>query len=147
MPRSLTAVSLSQESFGGTQSAFIGRPRALCLSRESKTFTERELRLNSQRIVTATLRSQESSDDRKARLSADRERSFNRVCCSVDNVSGEILFLDAPGETGNTFLTKVILARIRNQNKIALAVASSGIAATIIAWRKNGTQHLKFLST
>ncbi|GBP94265.1 hypothetical protein EVAR_99289_1 [Eumeta japonica] len=39
---------------------------------------------------------------------------FNRVC-SVDTALGEMLFLDAPGGTGKTFLTKVILAKVRGQ--------------------------------
>lgn len=44
-----------------------------------------------------------------------------------------ILFLDAPGGTGKTYLTKIILAQnIRNEGKIALAVASSGFAATLL---------------
>ncbi|CAB3241119.1 unnamed protein product [Arctia plantaginis] len=41
-------------------------------------------------------------------------------------------FLDAPGGTGKTFLISLILAKIRSQQKIALAVASSGIAATLL---------------
>jgi hypothetical protein len=40
--------------------------------------------------------------------------------------------LDAPGGTGKTFLISLILAKIRSQQKIALAVASSGIAATLL---------------
>jgi ATP-dependent exoDNAse (exonuclease V) alpha subunit len=40
--------------------------------------------------------------------------------------------LDAPGGTGKTFLISLILAKIRSNNGIALAVASSGIAATLL---------------
>jgi hypothetical protein len=40
--------------------------------------------------------------------------------------------LDALGGTGKTFLISLILAKIRSQQKIALAVASSGIAATLL---------------
>nr|KAI8748380.1 ATP-dependent DNA helicase PIF1 [Biomphalaria glabrata] len=43
-----------------------------------------------------------------------------------------IVFLDAPGGTGKTFLINLLLAKVRQQNKIALAVASSGIAATLL---------------
>lgn len=45
---------------------------------------------------------------------------------------GGFFFLDAPGGTGKTFLISLILAKIRSQQKIALAVASSGIAATLL---------------
>ncbi|GFX09790.1 ATP-dependent DNA helicase [Trichonephila clavipes] len=41
-------------------------------------------------------------------------------------------FSDVPGGTGKTFLISLILAKIRSQQKIALAVASSGIAATLL---------------
>lgn len=44
-------------------------------------------------------------------------------------LSKVFFFLDAPGGTGKTFLLSLILAKIRSQQKIALAVASSGIAA------------------
>jgi len=40
--------------------------------------------------------------------------------------------LDTPGGTGKTFLISLILARIRSQNHIALAIVSSGIAATLL---------------
>jgi len=40
--------------------------------------------------------------------------------------------LDAPGGTGKFFLISLILATIRSQNKIALALVSSGIAETLL---------------
>nr|XP_042903716.1 ATP-dependent DNA helicase PIF1-like [Parasteatoda tepidariorum] len=40
--------------------------------------------------------------------------------------------LDAPGGTGKTFIISLILAEIRSNNGIALAVASSGIVATLL---------------
>ncbi|UYV67664.1 hypothetical protein LAZ67_5001520 [Cordylochernes scorpioides] len=46
--------------------------------------------------------------------------------------NGGLLFLDAPGGTGKTFLLNLILAEIRMKHEIALAVASSGIAATLL---------------
>ncbi|XP_025409936.1 uncharacterized protein LOC112683234 [Sipha flava] len=41
-------------------------------------------------------------------------------------------FLDAPEGTGKTFLINLLLAKIRTDRIIALAVASSGIAATLL---------------
>jgi len=38
----------------------------------------------------------------------------------VDRNEGGILFLDAPGGTGKTFLVNLILAKIRSEGKIAL---------------------------
>jgi len=43
-----------------------------------------------------------------------------------------IFFLDTTGETGKTFLISLVLASIRAQSQIALAVASSGIATTFL---------------
>ena len=50
----------------------------------------------------------------------------------VDSGSGGFIFLDAPGGTGKTFLLNTILAKVRLGGKIALASASSGIAATLL---------------
>lgn len=51
---------------------------------------------------------------------------------AIANQTGGLYFLDDPGGTGKTFLISLILATIRSQNNIALAVASSGIAATLL---------------
>lgn len=51
---------------------------------------------------------------------------------AIENESGGLHFLDAPGGTGKTFLISLILAKIRSQNNIALAFVSSGIAATLL---------------
>ncbi|XP_067939120.1 ATP-dependent DNA helicase pif1-like [Watersipora subatra] len=41
-------------------------------------------------------------------------------------------FLDAPGGTGKTFLLNLLLAKIRSNRQVVLAVAYSGIAATLL---------------
>ncbi|GBL76141.1 hypothetical protein AVEN_234427-1 [Araneus ventricosus] len=51
---------------------------------------------------------------------------------AVSAGQGGFFFLDAPGGTGKTFLISLLLAEIRSKNGIALAVASSGIAATLL---------------
>ncbi|XP_064635788.1 ATP-dependent DNA helicase pif1-like [Lineus longissimus] len=43
-----------------------------------------------------------------------------------------ILFLDAPGGTGKTFLLNLLLAKIRATGALAISTASSGIAATLL---------------
>ena len=52
------------------------------------------------------------------------------------SVNGEspdnFLFLQASGGTGKTYLTNLLLAKIRLGGNVALAVASSGIAATLL---------------
>lgn len=76
-------------------------------------------------------------------MTPEQKQVFDRVCHSVNNNLGQILFLYAPGGTGKTFLTKLILADLRNQNKIALAVDSSGIAATLLPGGKTAHTMLK----
>ena len=46
---------------------------------------------------------------------------------SVRLDKGGFFFLDAPGGTGKTFVTNLLLAEVRQKKGIALAVASSGI--------------------
>jgi len=56
--------------------------------------------------------------------------------------NGRLYFVDGPGGTGKTFLFNAILAKIRSEGKIAIAVASSGIAANLLAGGK--TAHSTF---
>ncbi|XP_052901350.1 uncharacterized protein LOC128307508 [Anopheles moucheti] len=53
-----------------------------------------------------------------------------------------LFFLDGPGGTGKSFLLEKILAYTRRQSKIALAAASSGIAALLLSGGK--TVHSTF---
>ncbi len=51
-------------------------------------------------------------------------------------------FIDGPGGTGKTFLYNVLLSEIRSKNQVALAVASSGIAALLLPGGR--TAHSRF---
>ena len=48
----------------------------------------------------------------------------------LDDDNKNIMFLDAPGGTGKTYLINLVLSKIRSQSKILLATASNGIATT-----------------
>lgn len=63
----------------------------------------------------------------------DQKYAFNVITESVMNHHGRVFFLDAPCGTGSTFLINLFLAQIRSSGKVALAVASSGIAATLLS--------------
>ncbi|XP_076064372.1 ATP-dependent DNA helicase Pif1-like [Oratosquilla oratoria] len=56
---------------------------------------------------------------------------MNRVARSSEYKNNGF-FLDAPGGTEKSFVLNAILDTVRSQGKIALAVASSGIAATVL---------------
>ncbi|KAK3894468.1 hypothetical protein Pcinc_001774 [Petrolisthes cinctipes] len=62
----------------------------------------------------------------------DQATAFNIIMASIEEEHGGLFFLDAPGGTGKTFVTNLILAKVRQKKSIALAVASSGIAATLL---------------
>ena len=61
---------------------------------------------------------------------------------AVRNHQALALFVDAPGGTGKTFIFNTLLAAVRAQNLVAIAVTFSGIAATLL---DNGrTFHSRF---
>jgi hypothetical protein len=64
----------------------------------------------------------------------------------VDEVlqsSGRAYFLDAVGGAGKTFCENLILAKLRSEGKIAVAVATSGIAATLLNGGRTAQGHFK----
>ncbi|KAL8624599.1 hypothetical protein ACOMHN_045134 [Nucella lapillus] len=65
-------------------------------------------------------------------LVPDQENAFHAVMDAIQEGNGGFFFLDAPGGTGKTFLINLLLAKVRKQGEIAIAVASSGIAATLL---------------
>jgi hypothetical protein len=65
-------------------------------------------------------------------LLTDQRSAYDTILDTVNKETGGIFFLDAPGGIGKTFVINLLLAKIRQQSKIAIAVASSGIAATLV---------------
>ncbi|XP_055910601.1 uncharacterized protein LOC129944965 [Eupeodes corollae] len=65
-------------------------------------------------------------------LAAEQRNVYDQINVLIAAQQGGFFFLDAPGGTGKTSLIAPILARIRSQNHIALVIASSGIAATLL---------------
>lgn len=76
-------------------------------------------------------------------LTDEQKNVYDRINLSIAAEQGGFFFLDAPGGTGKTFLISLILARIRSQNHIALAIASSGIAATLLDGGRTAHSALK----
>lgn len=79
----------------------------------------------------------------KKLLNEDQKQAYNTILQHVENKNGGIIFLDAPGGTGKTFLLNLILAQIRSRNEIAVAVASSGIASTLLDGGRTAHSALK----
>lgn len=76
-------------------------------------------------------------------LNQEQKLAYYTLMAAVDRENGGVFFLDAPGGTGKTFLISLILATIRSRSDIALAVASSGIAATLLEGGRTAHSALK----
>jgi hypothetical protein len=76
-------------------------------------------------------------------LNSEQKHAYETLMKVVNDGTGGIFFLDAPGGTGKTFLISLILATIRAENGIALALASSGIAATLLEGGRTAHSALK----
>ncbi|XP_037931270.1 uncharacterized protein LOC119666067 [Teleopsis dalmanni] len=72
------------------------------------------------------------NNDMQRELQYQQKLIYDRVSNAIAAKEGGFFFLYAPGGTGKTFLISVILAKVRMQGNIALALASSGIAATFL---------------
>ncbi|XP_021991140.1 uncharacterized protein LOC110887887 [Helianthus annuus] len=62
-------------------------------------------------------------------LNSDQRNVFDVVMHYVTHGVPAVFFIDGPGGTGKTFLYKALLAEVRSRGLIALATASSGVAA------------------
>ncbi|GFY61493.1 ATP-dependent DNA helicase [Trichonephila inaurata madagascariensis] len=67
------------------------------------------------------------------RLTPDQQQIFIAITRMIGSERGGIVFLDAPGGTDKTFLLNLLLAFVMKEKDMAVAVASSGIAATLLA--------------
>ncbi|GFT13536.1 ATP-dependent DNA helicase [Trichonephila clavipes] len=67
------------------------------------------------------------------KLTPDQQQAVIAITRMIGSERGGIVFLDAPGGTGKTFLLNLLLAFVRKEKDMAVAVASSGIAATLLA--------------
>ena len=67
-------------------------------------------------------------------LNADQLSIYNIIIAAVNdtNSHSNAFFIDGPGGTGKTFLYNTLLSMVRSQGNIALAMASSGIAALLL---------------
>jgi len=61
-----------------------------------------------------------------------QRKAVNTVLEHISNSNMALFFLDGPGGTGKTFVENLLLNTIRGEGNIAIAVASCGIAATLL---------------
>ena len=74
------------------------------------------------------------SESKCKSLNIDQQNAFCTIMKAVqdENHPERLFFLNAPGGYGKTFLIEALLSTVRGMGKIALAVASSGIAAELL---------------
>ena len=75
-------------------------------------------------------------------LNAEQSYGFNEILAHVVNKKGKVFFVDGTGGTGKTYLYKALLAKVRSLGEIAIATATSGIAASIMPGGQ--TAHSRF---
>ena len=87
-----------------------------------------------QRLDDVLHRKQEMNECQTAAFQAlDEALTFADTLPRTELQNHQMLFfLDGPGGTGKMFLQNILLAHVRKQGKIALTVASTGIAATLL---------------
>ncbi|XP_054163800.1 ATP-dependent DNA helicase pif1-like [Oppia nitens] len=75
-------------------------------------------------------------------LNEDQKKAYLKIINAVNSNAEKQFFLNAAGGTGKTFLFNLLLNKFRSEGHIALAVASSGIAAILMP--KGRTAHSRF---
>ncbi len=76
-------------------------------------------------------------------LNSDQKIIYHTIIKALnDEIDQKVFFVDGPGGYGKTFLFNMILAKVRLDGKIAIAVASSGIAALLLD--SGRTAHSRF---
>src|SRR6266542_4143082 len=76
-------------------------------------------------------------------LNSDQKIIYHTIIKALnDEIDQKVFFVDSSGGYGKTFLFNMILAKVRLDGKIAIAVASSEIAALLLNDRR--TAHSRF---
>ena len=68
----------------------------------------------------------------ESRLVGDQRDVYHNILNSIESDKRVTFFIDAPGGTSETILINLLLAKVRQKKNIALVVALSGIALTLL---------------
>ena len=71
-------------------------------------------------------------NDKIEKMNSCQRKVYEDIMASVRENSGKLIAIDAPGGTGKTFLLTNVLEGVRQEGKIALATAYTGIAAILL---------------
>uniref|UniRef100_A0A453QN98 ATP-dependent DNA helicase n=1 Tax=Aegilops tauschii subsp. strangulata TaxID=200361 RepID=A0A453QN98_AEGTS len=76
-------------------------------------------------------------------LNLEQRVAYNEILASVERGDGGVFFVDGPGGTGKTFLYRALLAKVRSKGNIAIATATSGVAASIMPGGRTAQSRFK----
>uniref|UniRef100_A0A7N2MWF6 ATP-dependent DNA helicase n=1 Tax=Quercus lobata TaxID=97700 RepID=A0A7N2MWF6_QUELO len=76
------------------------------------------------------------------KLNNDQKFAYNTIMEVIQRKQTMAFFVDGPGGTGKMFLYRALLASLRSDGHIAIATATSGIAATLLPGGR--TAHSRF---
>jgi ATP-dependent DNA helicase PIF1 len=83
----------------------------------------------------------------KETLNEEQRSAYDKILSVVDTNNGGVFFVDGPGGTGKAYLYKALLAALSSQDKIAVATATSGVAASILPRGRTAHSRFKILLT
>ena len=73
------------------------------------------------------------------KLYPEQSECFNKIMDSINgNAENNLFYVDGIGRAGKTFLCSTILAAVRSSGSLALAAASSGVAALLLPGGQTG---------
>ncbi|XP_052142068.1 uncharacterized protein LOC127761779 [Oryza glaberrima] len=75
-------------------------------------------------------------------LNLEQMATYNEIMSAINSAQGGVFFIDGPGGTGKTFLYRALLATVRGHGNLAVATATSGVAASIMPGGR--TAHSRF---
>ncbi len=79
-------------------------------------------------------------------LNKEQKAAFDKIMSAIDDCkSCDCFFPDGPWGSGNTFVYNVLMSALRVRDEIVIPVASTGIAATLLAGGR--IYHSKFKLT
>ncbi|XP_020157723.1 uncharacterized protein [Aegilops tauschii subsp. strangulata] len=93
-------------------------------------------------IEESTVEFDESDTKLSSSLNLEQRAAYDEILAAVERGDGGVFFVDGPGGTGKTFLYRAMLAKVRGEGKIAIATATSGVAASIMPAGR--TAHSRF---
>lgn len=82
------------------------------------------------------------ADLQRQKLNPQQLDAFNQIYNAYKSRQHHLFFIDGPAGSGKTFLYQTLLAQIRSEGNIAIAVAYSGIAANLLDGGR--TAHSRF---